>query len=90
MADDEESERKAAYIAEELGYENIFILSGGLNRFREEILNFKMPETISTRQEADTYRFREKASKVIPEILKANKEKGTQEKKESKRVLGGC
>ncbi len=90
VADDEDSEKKAAYIAEELGYDNIFILSGGLNRFKEEILNFKTPSLVSTRQEADTYRFREKASKVIPEILKANREKGTQEKKESKRVLGGC
>ena len=86
----EESEKKSAYIANELGYENVFILSEGLTGFNEKIINFRKPEKTDSRQNADLYRFREKASTVIPEIIKANKEKGSQEKKESKRVLGGC
>ncbi len=91
IADDEESEKKAAYISSELGYNDIMILSGGLNRFKDEILNFKMPAgSFSTRWETDTYRFRDKARKIIPELIQANKNKGNQEKKESKRVLGGC
>lgn len=88
--DTEENEKKSAYIASELGYENVFILSEGLNGFREKIINFQKPDKIESRNDADVYRFREKAKTVIPEILKANKEKGTQQKKESKRVLGGC
>lgn len=90
IADTEELEVKAAFIASELGYDKIFILSEGLNGFKDKIINFRMPENIITRQDADSYRFRDKASKLIPEIIKANKEKGTQQKKESKRVLGGC
>ena len=90
IADDEESEKKAAFIASELGYDEISILTGGVNKFKEEILNFRMPEAISSKHEADTYRFREKANKLIPGIIEANKNKGIQQKKESKRVLGGC
>jgi rhodanese-related sulfurtransferase len=90
IADDEVSEKRAAYIASELGHKDVMILSGGLNRFKEEILNFQKPEKINTRQEADTFRFREKASKIIPEIIQANKKKGNTDKKETKRVLGGC
>lgn len=71
-----ESEKKSAYIASELGYENVFILSEGLTGFNEKIINFRKPEKIESRQDADVYRFREKASTVIPEIIKANKEKG--------------
>ncbi len=90
IADNEELEIKAAYIASELGYENVFILSEGLDGFKDKIINFRMPEEIKTRQDADTYRFREKASSLIPEIIKANKDKGTRQKTESKRILGGC
>lgn len=90
IADDEESEKKAAFIASELGYDEISILTGGVNQFKEQIVNFKMPEVIGSKHEADIYRFREKASKLIPGIIEANKNKGIQQKKESKRVLGGC
>ncbi|MGQ9799931.1 MAG: YeeE/YedE thiosulfate transporter family protein, partial [Ignavibacterium sp.] len=41
VADDEMTERKMAIIAKELGYKRIKILQGGLNAFREQILNFK-------------------------------------------------
>lgn len=90
ISDTEEKEKTAAFIASEIGYENVFILSEGLNGFREKIINFRKPEKTETRHDADVIRFREKASVLIPEIIKANKEKGVQEKNESKRVLGGC
>ncbi len=90
IADDEETERKIAYIMDEAGYSNVRILQGGLNKFKEEIINFKKPLTINSRQEGDTFRFREKASIKIPEMIKENKNKGSQEKKQTKRVLGGC
>jgi hypothetical protein len=90
IADDEESEKKAAFISFELGYDDIKILSGGLKSFNEDILNFRKPESINTSLEADKYKFREKASRVIPQIIQVNKNKGVQQKKETKRVLGGC
>ncbi len=90
IANDEETEKKAAYIASELGYDDIFILAGGIKRFRNEILDFKMPVVVNSKEEADTYRFRQKACKVIPGIIQEYKNKGNPEKKESKRVLGGC
>jgi len=90
VADDEETEKRAAYIASGLGYDNILILQGGLSKFKQEIINFSTLQEINSRRDADIYRFREKASKIIPEILLANKNKGVKQKKESKRVLGGC
>jgi rhodanese-related sulfurtransferase/uncharacterized membrane protein YedE/YeeE len=89
LADNELSERKAAVVADRLGYNEITILKGGLKRFKEEILNFRMPEEISTRDEADTYRFRLKASRILPELIEQSKNKIIPQK-ESKRVIGGC
>lgn len=90
VADDEETERKIAFIMDKAGYSNIRILKGGMNNFVEEIINFKKPLAINSRQEEDTFRFREKAAVKIPELIKENKNKGVQEKKQTKRVLGGC
>ncbi len=90
VADDEKAEIKAGYIANELDYENVYILSEGLKGFEEKILNFKMPEGELSRFDSDTYRFRQKASSVIPEIIKNNSKRSFPEKKESKRALGGC
>lgn len=90
IANTEDEETKAAYIAREIGYENVYVLSDGMNGFRDNVINFKAPENIGTRHEADLYKFREKASILIPEIIKENKNKGVPENKESKRALGGC
>ena len=89
LADDEASERKAAVIADRLGYNEVTILKGGLKSFKEEILNFKMPEEIKTRDQKDTYRFRLKASRILPELIEENKNKVVP-KKTSKRIIGGC
>jgi rhodanese-related sulfurtransferase len=90
VADNETDEIKAAYIAQKLGYNNIFVLKGGLNEFRDMILNFKMPEEVMTRREADTYKFRLKASKLMPVLIEKAKKQPGQETKKPKRVLGGC
>ncbi|MGB3017889.1 MAG: rhodanese-like domain-containing protein, partial [Ignavibacteria bacterium] len=90
IANTEDEETKAAYIAREIGYENVYVLSDGMNGFRDNVINFKAPQNIGTRHESDLYKFREKASILIPEIIKENKNKGVQENKESKRALGGC
>ncbi|MCX6161998.1 MAG: YeeE/YedE thiosulfate transporter family protein [Ignavibacteriae bacterium] len=90
LADDEVTEKRAAFIAEKLGFDEIYIVPGGLNSFKDNILNFKPPEKIGSKQESDTYAFREKASKIIPGIIEENKLKQTPKKKETKRTLGGC
>ncbi len=89
IGDDELSSKKAAIIADRLGYENISYLKGGLNEFKEEIINYKKPSVLKTRQEVDTNRFREQASKIIPILIEKNKN-GFVPVKTTKRVLGGC
>jgi rhodanese-related sulfurtransferase len=89
VADDEVNERKMAIIANELGYKNIKILIGGLNEFKNQILNVQLVNDTTNREIKDTYRFRMKASQVIPQLIKENKTSGTTIKKQ-KRVVGGC
>ena len=89
LANDELTERKAAIIADKLGYDEISVLKGGLKTFKEEILNFTMPDKVTSRWQEDDYRFRLKASKLLPQLIEENKHKAIP-KKTSKRVLGGC
>lgn len=89
VADDELTERKMAIIASELGYKRIKILQGGLNAFREQILNFKPIENPKNIDEVFQNRFRTKAKDVIPILIKNNKQAGPV-KKEQKRAVGGC
>ena len=89
IADDELTERKMAIIATELGNKHIKILQGGLNAFKEQILNFKPIENPKTLDEEYANRFRTKAKEVIPVMIKNNKSAGPV-KKVQKRVVGGC
>jgi hypothetical protein len=89
VANDEFTERQFAIIANRLGFSNVTILKGGLNSFNSEILNFDKNSIATTKQELDTYRFRTKASSIIPELIKQNKSAGPV-KKTQKRVVGGC
>ena len=73
----------------ELGYNNIEILKGGIKEFESEILNFKNDKIPKNKIEETTFNFREKASIIIPEMIKNNKPVGKVEKK-LKRVVGGC
>ena len=83
------SSKQGAIIADRLGYENIYYLKGGLDEFKNEIINYKEREEINSRHDADTNRFRRQASKVIPVLIEKNKNKVVPIKK-TKRVLGGC
>ena len=89
VADDEYQERQFAIIADRLGFSNVTILKGGLKSFNKEILNFDKNIVATTKQEVDTYRFRTKASSIIPVLIKENKSAGPV-KKTQKRVVGGC
>lgn len=88
-ADDEAAAKKAAVLSSILGYKNNFVLKGGLNEFKNLIINFKKPEAVNTRAEIDAFRFREKAQVLIPEIIKKTKT-GAGEKKIVKKIVGGC
>jgi rhodanese-related sulfurtransferase/uncharacterized membrane protein YedE/YeeE len=89
IADDEPTERKMAMIASELGFSEIKILAGGLEGFKEQILDFKPIENPKTTEEIDSNRFRAKAAEIIPVLIQNNKPKGPVQKK-LKRTIGGC
>ncbi|MFH0735431.1 MAG: YeeE/YedE thiosulfate transporter family protein [bacterium] len=89
VSNDELSAKKIAIIAGQLGYKNFLVLSGGLEEFKKDIIDFKSPTIVNSKQEADTYRFRTKASVLIPLLIEKNKTSGAVEKKQ-KRVIGGC
>lgn len=89
VANDELTEKKMAIVAAELGFKGIFILKGGLNTFKEQILNFKPIDNPKTIEEKYTNRFRKKAKDIIPVLIQNSKPKGPVKKK-LKRVIGGC
>jgi rhodanese-related sulfurtransferase/uncharacterized membrane protein YedE/YeeE len=89
VANNEYEERQFAIIANRLGFSNATILKGGLDSFNKEILGFDKNSIATTKQESDTYRFRTKASSIIPVLIKENKSAGPV-KKTQKRVVGGC
>ncbi len=89
IANNEQDEKGLAYIAGKLGYKNLYILKGGMNSFKEEIMNFKKPETV-TRQMQATYEFREKARTQLPALIEASKKSINTGDKKTKRIIGGC
>jgi rhodanese-related sulfurtransferase len=91
IADDEQTAKKGAVLAMKLGFTDIYILQGGMEQFKKDIINFKLISEGTTQSEKDTYRFRIKASKVLPELIQANKEKQKSSgDNKPKRVVGGC
>ncbi len=91
VADEEYAARQAALVADELGYRDLYVLQGGMNAFRSDILNWTSPPAASSRWEQDTFRFRTRASQVIPKLIADYRAKNAPAaKKESKRVVGGC
>ena len=91
IANDELTAKKGALLAAELGFSNVLVLKGGFDQFRKDILGFVMPAGTINRKDVDTFRFRSSAYNVIPVLMKENKLKhASGEKKQVKRVLGGC
>lgn len=89
VADDELTEKKIALKANELGFKRIKILEGGLDSFKQNIIGFQMVDNGNSKLSNDTFKFRQKASNEIPELIANNKSAGPV-KKTQKRVLGGC
>jgi rhodanese-related sulfurtransferase len=91
IADDEQTARKGAVLALKLGFTDIYVLQGGMEQFKKDIIYFKIPGIANTQSEKDTYRFRTKASNVIPMLIQENKEKHKSSgENKTKRVVGGC
>ncbi|MDW8321290.1 MAG: YeeE/YedE thiosulfate transporter family protein [Armatimonadota bacterium] len=89
VANDELTERKMAVIARELGFQRVQILEGGLDAFREQVLNFQPSRPAQNMMEEFTYRFRTKAKSVIPELIQQS-QPSEPVKGEKKRIRGGC
>ncbi len=89
IANSELTERKMAIVAEKLGFKRIEILQGGLDAFKNQILDFKPIKDPKTLDEVYQNRFRAKAQKEIPILIENNKPKGAVVKVQ-KRVVGGC
>lgn len=88
VSNKEMTEKKIAFIANQLGYDNIKILQGGLDNFKNQIINFNQSGTADNK--SDTYKFRSKASKVIPVLIEQNKSIGKVKVTKAKRTIGGC
>ena len=89
VASDEATERRMATIAEGLGFKNIRVLEGGFRALDASILRFDTTLIGQTRQEVDTYRFRQRARGVLLALIAANSSSGPV-KKTIKRAVGGC
>jgi hypothetical protein len=91
IADDELTAKKGAVLAMKLGFTDIYVLQGGMEEFKRNILYFKFIGEGNTQSEKDTYRFRTKASRVLFELIQKNKEKQKSSgDNKPKRVVGGC
>jgi len=89
---------EAWMITRQLGFENNFVLQGGLNYWAETILNPQAPKSVMADDEIAKYDFRKGASaalgggnEVVSSSNTAKKPKPTiKKRKKKKRVAGGC
>ncbi len=87
VGNNDDDTRKAYVLAKELGYDNILMLDGGFNKFKSEIIEFKI-ENDNVAKLSDTEKFRKEASQVMPKLIENAKPKVV--KKVKVRALGGC
>jgi hypothetical protein len=85
---DKESQT-AALLLQELGYENIAMLQGGLENFQKTILIPKSQAT-GSRWDADVNTFRANASMVISQMIANAKNEQPKVAKQEKKIQGGC
>ena len=89
IASDEKTERRLATLAGALGYRNVRVLEGGVKKFESDILRFDSTQIASTRQEIDTFRFRNRARRDLPAVIAAGVNTAPVVKT-IKRAVGGC
>jgi len=88
--DDGTAARGAALLAARLGYTNVEMLDGGLNSLRATILDFHPPKEPPLRAEEATYRFRARASVLLPKMIEASKNREPKVTAAGKKIAGGC
>ncbi|MBI2430302.1 MAG: YeeE/YedE family protein [Ignavibacteriales bacterium] len=81
---------EAAYLAQEAGYENIYVVRGGMNEFISSILQYSKATAMNTRDEIDTDRFRTKARTSLTILIQEAKNSAVKPVKLVKKVAGGC
>jgi len=87
---DEAQERIACGLLDELGYENIAILRGGMPDFAAAILQPSVYVPRGSRWDADVRQFREQARVTIQKMIDEGKKNGAKETKKVKKIQGGC
>lgn len=90
VADDEMSGRKAAALAQTLGYANTYFLKGGFDEFTRVIIHARQPDGELTADQRDTYRFRTRAGVQIAASIKEQAAGPKKVVKLVKKVAGGC
>jgi rhodanese-related sulfurtransferase len=88
--DDGASARRAALLATRLGSTDVSMLEGGLNGFRSIILDFKPSQDPAERAEEATYRFRARASVLLPKMIAESKNHEPKVNVTRKKIAGGC
>ena len=88
--DNELSEKRGALLAKAVGYENLFVLKGGLVEFKSSILNYQKASVLRTQDEIDADRFRTKAKTGIAELIKEAKNSASKPSILVKKIAGGC
>jgi DNA-binding transcriptional MerR regulator/rhodanese-related sulfurtransferase len=82
--------RNAGLLAARLGYTNVSMLEGGLNALRSTILDFRAPAEPPPRALEATYRFRARASVMLPKMIEEGKNKQSMPETKTKKIAGGC
>jgi rhodanese-related sulfurtransferase len=90
VGENENQERSAYLLLQELGYENLAVLQGGFDEFHKTILASSPFVPTGTRWDADVKQFRDKARVDISKMITDNKNKRPKETKKEKKIQGGC
>jgi rhodanese-related sulfurtransferase len=90
VGESEETERTAAYVLAELGYENIALLRGGMGEFDRTILHPTVFVPAGNRWDGTVKEFREKAGREILKMIELAKSGPAKAVKAEKKVKGGC
>jgi rhodanese-related sulfurtransferase len=85
----EDESRTAALLLQEMGYENVAMLQGGIENFQHTILAAKVADT-GTRWDADVNTFRIKASTTISKMIIDAKNAQPKTARVQKKIQGGC
>jgi rhodanese-related sulfurtransferase len=89
IGQNENESKTAAFLLQELGYENVAMLQGGIENFQHIILAPELVHT-GTRWDADVNTFRTNASMTISKMIAEAKNKQVKIAKVQKKIQGGC